>query len=105
MLSHTLLVSLAKNTAPFPIPKVPFIFFPFLSTSDTDHVWISSAVTFVDATLSAGSTYVLTGRGGYIASYDAEYPETSPGRTDGGIMICGGAACSPSSASSLHAST
>jgi len=62
--THTLLVSLAKNTAPLPIPSVPFNFFPFLSTSDTAQVLISSALAFAFATLSAGSTYVLTGRGG-----------------------------------------
>ncbi len=53
----TLSDSLAKNNEPFPIPRVPFFFLPFLSISDTDQVLMSSAVTLVEATLSAGSTY------------------------------------------------
>lgn len=52
----TLSASLAKNTAPFPIPSVPFFFFPFLSISESDQVLISSAGALaVEATLSAGS--------------------------------------------------
>lgn len=60
----TLSESLAKKTAPLPMPRVPFFFLPFLSISETDHVLISSAVALVEATRSAGSTYVLAGWGG-----------------------------------------
>jgi hypothetical protein len=59
--SLTLSESLAKKTAPLPTPRVPFFFLPFLSISQTDQVLISSAVALVEATRSAGSTYVLTG--------------------------------------------
>src|ERR1700728_3045842 len=55
--TRTLSDSLAKKTDPFPTPRVPFFFLPFLSTSETGHVWILSALAFVEveATLSAGS--------------------------------------------------
>ena len=55
---HTLSDSLVKKTAPLPTPKVPFFFLPFLSISETDQVWISSALALLDAaaTRSAGST-------------------------------------------------
>ena len=58
--------SLAKKTAPFPTPKVPFFFLLFLSTSETGHVCMSSALAFVDLTKSSGSAYVLAGGGGYV---------------------------------------
>ena len=64
--SRTLSASLAKNTEPLPMPSVPFFFFPFLSTSETAHVLMSSEWARAAATRSAGSTYVLTGRGGYM---------------------------------------
>jgi len=57
MLKLTLSLSLAKNKEPPPMPRVPFFFFPFLSISDTDQVFMLSAVTLVDATFSAGSVY------------------------------------------------
>ena len=53
---RTLSVSLAKNRDPFPIPKVPFFLFPFLSISETDQVLISSALSFFDWTRVAGSS-------------------------------------------------
>jgi hypothetical protein len=55
---HALSDSLAKNSAPFPTPRVPFFFFPFLSTSDTGQVctWSGCAAPRDAATRSAGST-------------------------------------------------
>jgi hypothetical protein len=55
-MQHTLSDSLAKNTAPLPIPNVPFFFFPFLSISEIDQVLIPSDVSLAEATRSAGST-------------------------------------------------
>jgi competence transcription factor ComK len=49
--------SLAKKTAPLPTPSVPFFFFPFLSISETDHVWIGSPALLpvLAATRSSGA--------------------------------------------------
>lgn len=57
-LRRTLSDSLAKYTAPLPMPRVPFFFLPFLSSSETDQVWILSALALfaVDATKASGST-------------------------------------------------
>ena len=55
---RTLSDSLVKKTAPLPTPRVPFFFLPFLSISEIDQVWMSSALALLDvaATRSAGST-------------------------------------------------
>ena len=63
---RALSASLAKNMAPLPTPSVPFFFLPFLSISEIAQVLIASALALeaVERTSSAGSIYVLEGRGG-----------------------------------------
>lgn len=63
-IAHTLSDSLAKNTLPLPTPKVPFFFFPFLSTWETDQVSIGSDFVLslcAAAERSSGATYAGLG--------------------------------------------
>jgi hypothetical protein len=60
-LIYTLSDSLAKKIAPLPTPSVPFFFLPFLSTSETAQVLMSSAFARVAFTRSSGVCVGLEG--------------------------------------------